>query len=337
MKIKNNKTYIIAEIGINHEGSFSCAKKLIKKAAESGADAVKFQIFKPETLASKMSKKTNDQKKRVKKKEDLFQMWKRMEFTLSQWKKLKTLSRKLKIDFISSIFDEESLKLSKKINLTAYKVASSDLTDVKLLKDLSLQKKNIIISTGMGSLNDIKKALKILRKRKVYLLHCVSLYPCPTNLINLKRMEALSSRFNKQVGFSDHSIGVSASLASISMGAKIIEKHFTLNKKKKGADHSLSADPNDLKIISEFANKFEVLKGNGKIEPDKSEKKMRKFFRKSIYAKLKISKGEKFTEKNIVCRRPQNSIKSENYFKIIKKRSNKDILIDQPIYQNDIK
>jgi len=284
-----------------------------------------------------MSKKTNDQKKRIKKKEDLFQMWKRMEFTLSQWKKLKTLSRKLKIDFISSIFDEESLKLSKKINLTAYKVASSDLTDVKLLKDLSLQKKNIIISTGMGSLNDIKKALKILRKRKVYLLHCVSLYPCPTNLINLKRMEALSSRFNKQVGFSDHSIGVSASLASISMGAKIIEKHFTLNKKMKGADHSLSADPNDLKIISEFANKFGVLKGNGKIEPDKSEKKMRKFFRKSIYAKLKISKGERFTEKNIVCRRPQNSIKSENYFKIIKKRSNKDILIDQPIYQNDIK
>ena len=337
MKIKKNKTYIIAEIGINHEGSFKNAIKLIREAGISGADAVKFQIFKPETLASKVSEKTNDQKKSTKKKESLYKMWKRMEFTLPQWKKLKSLSKKLKLDFISSVFDKESFELSKKINLSAYKVASSDLTDVKLLTDLSFQKKPIIISTGMGSFNEIKKALNILKKNKVYLLHCVSLYPCPLKLINLNRMKTLSKKFNKDVGYSDHSLGINASLISISIGAKILEVHFTLDKSQKGADHELSVDPNDLKIISDYSINYYNSLGKGKIEPSIYEKKMRKFFRKSIYAKKNISINEKLTEKNLVCRRPQNSIKSEFYFKTLNKKSNKEILIGQCIYEKNIK
>ena len=337
MKIKKNKTYIIAEIGINHEGSFKKATKLIKEASLSGADAVKFQIFKPETLASKKSQKTSEQKKRTKKKENLYQMWKRMEFTLSQWKKLRSLSNKLKLDFISSVFDRESFEIAKKINLSAYKVASSDLTDVKLLKDLKYQNKPIIISTGMGSASEIKNALGILRKEKIYLLHCVSLYPCPPDLINLKRMNSLFLRFKKEVGYSDHSIGINSALASISMGAKILEVHFTLNKNLKGADHELSSDPKDLRIISDYANKYHDQLGNGKIEPSIKEKEMRKFFRKSIYAKKDILVNEKITEKNIVCRRPQKSIKSENYFKIINKKTTKNIIANNPIYKNDIK
>lgn len=277
MKIKTEKTYIIAEIGINHEGNFKKAINLIKSAKNSGADAVKFQIFKPETLASKNTKKTNDQKKNIKT-ESLYNMWKRMEFSLSQWKKLKRLAINLNLDFISSVFDEESLKLSKKIDLSAYKVASSDLTDVKLLKDLSSLKKPIIISTGMGSVDEIKKALNILKKNKVYLLHCVSLYPCPVNLVNLRRMKNLSSMFNKDIGYSDHSLGINASLTSIMMGAKILEKHFTLDKNQKGADHKLSADPKDLKLISDYTNKFHKLLGNGKIEPSNKEKKNEKIF-----------------------------------------------------------
>ena len=336
MKIKTEKTYIIAEIGINHEGNFKKAINLIKSAKNSGADAVKFQIFKPETLASKNTKKTNDQKKNIKT-ESLYNMWKRMKFYLSQWKKLKRLAISLNLDFISSVFDEESLKLSKKIDLSAYKVASSDLTDVKLLKDLSSLKKPIIISTGMGSVDEIKKALNILKKNKVYLLHCVSLYPCPVNLVNLRRMKNLSSMFNKDIGYSDHSLGINASLTSIMMGAKILEKHFTLDKNQKGADHKLSADPKDLKLISDYTNKFHKLLGNGKIEPSNKEKKMRKFFRKSIYAKKDISKNGKLIKKNIVCRRPQNSIKSDDYFKIINKRLNKKIIANQAIYENDIK
>ena len=337
MKIKRNKTYIIAEIGINHEGSFKKATKLIKEASISGADAVKFQIFKPETLASIKSQKTSEQKKRTKNKENLYLMWKRMEFTLSQWKKLRKISEKLKLDFISSIFDKESFGISKKINLTAYKVASSDLTDVKLLNDLKNQNKPIIISTGMGSANEIKNALSILKKNKIFLLHCVSLYPCPPDLINLKRMKSLSLMFKKEVGYSDHSIGINSALASISKGAKILEIHFTLNKNQKGADHELSSDPKDLKIISDYANKYYNLLGNGKIEPSVEEKKMRKYFRKSIFAKKNILVNEILTETNIVCRRPQSSIKSENYFKIINKKAKKKILANQPIYKNDIK
>lgn len=337
MNIKRNKTYIIAEIGINHEGSFKKATKLIKEASISGADAVKFQIFKPETLASKKSQKTSEQKKRTKKKENLYLMWKRMEFTLPQWKKLRSLSNKLKLDFISSVFDRESFEIAKKINLSAYKVASSDLTDVKLLNDLKNQNKPIIISTGMGSANEIKNALSILKKNKIFLLHCVSLYPCPPDLINLKRMNSLSLMFKKEVGYSDHSIGINSALASISMGAKILEVHFTLNKNQKGADHELSSDPKDLRIISDYANKYYNLLGNGKIEPSITEKKMRKYFRKSIFAKKNILVNEILTETKIVCRRPQISIKSENYFKIINKKAKKKILANQPIYKNDIK
>ena len=337
MNIKRNKTYIIAEIGINHEGSFKKATKLIKEASISRADAVKFQIFKPETLASKKSQKTSEQKKRTKKKENLYLMWKRMEFTLPQWKKLRSLSNKLKLDFISSVFDRESFEIAKKINLSAYKVASSDLTDVKLLNDLKNQNKPIIISTGMGSANEIKNALSILKKNKIFLLHCVSLYPCPPDLINLKRMNSLSLMFKKEVGYSDHSIGINSALASISMGAKILEVHFTLNKNQKGADHELSSDPKDLRIISDYANKYYNLLGNGKIEPSITEKKMRKYFRKSIFAKKNILVNEILTETNIVCRRPQISIKSENYFKIINKKAKKKILANQPIYKNDIK
>ena len=337
MNIKRNKTYIIAEIGINHEGSFKKATKLIKEASISGADAVKFQIFKPETLASKKSQKTSEQKKRTKKKENLYLMWKRMEFTLPQWKKLRSLSNKLKLDFISSVFDRESFEIAKKINLSAYKVASSDLTDVKLLNDLKNQNKPIIISTGMGSVNEIKNALSILKKNKIFLLHCVSLYPCPPDLINLKRMNSLSLMFKKEVGYSDHSIGINSALASISMGAKILEVHFTLNKNQKGADHELSSDPKDLRIISDYANKYYNLLGNGKIEPSITEKKMRKYFRKSIFAKKNILVNEILTETKIVCRRPQISIKSENYFKIINKKAKKKILANQPINRNDIK
>ena len=264
-------------------------------------------------------------------------MWKRMEFTLPQWKKLRSLSNKLKLDFISSVFDRESFEIAKKINLSAYKVASSDLTDVKLLNDLKNQNKPIIISTGMGSANEIKNALSILKKNKIFLLHCVSLYPCPPDLINLKRMNSLSLMFKKEVGYSDHSIGINSALASISMGAKILEVHFTLNKNQKGADHELSSDPKDLRIISDYANKYYNLLGNGKIEPSITEKKMRKYFRKSIFAKKNILVNEILTETNIVCRRPQISIKSENYFKIINKKAKKKILANQPINRNDIK
>ena len=330
MKIKKNSPYIIAEIGINHEGNFNLAKKSIKSAKDSGADAVKLQLFNPNTLAKEKSVKTNDQKKRISKKETLFQMLKRMSLNLNQLKRLKKYAKNISLDFICSIFDEESLNLSKKIGLDAYKIASSDLTDLKLIKQIQKIDKPVILSTGMGSYNEIKTAIKILKGKKVYLLHCVSLYPCPISLINLKRMISLSRKFKLPTGYSDHSLGVNACLMALSMGSKIIEKHFTLNKNWIGADHELSADYKDMKIICDFSKNYQKLSGNGLIEPTTKEKKMRKFFRKSIVAKQDIEKNEKISLVKVEGRRTGKYVGIENLGKILNKKIKKKIKKDEP-------
>ena len=336
MKIKNNISYIIAEIGINHEGNFNLAKKSIKSASLSGANAVKLQLFNPKTLAQKKSAKTNDQKKRTAKKETLFQMLKRMTLSLNELKKLKKYAKSLSLDFICSVFDEESFYLSKKIGLDAYKIASSDLTDLKLINQIKKINKPIILSTGMGSYKEIKNAVKILKGKKVYLLHCVSLYPCPVNSINLQRIKSLSKKFKLPTGYSDHSLGVNACLMAIMMGSKIIEKHFTLNKSWIGADHELSADPGDMKIICSFSKNYKKLCGKGAIEPSNKEKKMRRFFRKSLFAKESIQIGEKITVEKIEARRPGIYFKSENLQKIINKKIKQKILKDQPFKKKHI-
>lgn len=334
MKIKNNTPYVIAEIGINHEGNFNLAKKSIKSASLAGAQAVKLQLFNPKTLAQKKSKKTKDQKKRTSNKESLFQMLARMKLSLNQLKKLKTYSKSLSLDFICSIFDEESLQLSKKIGLDAYKIASSDLTDLKLIYEIKKLDKPIILSTGMGSFNEIKNAINILKGKKVFLLHCVSLYPCPNKYINLNRIKSLEKRFNLPIGYSDHSLGVNACLLAIMMDSKVIEKHFTINKSWKGADHILSADFKDMKTICDFAKSFQTIKGRGIIEPSNNEKKMRKFFRKSIFAKADIQKGEKILLKKIEARRPGIYLKAENFKKILNKKAKRKIFKDTPIQKN---
>ena len=336
MTIKKNAPYIIAEIGINHEGNFNLAKKSIKCAKIAGASAVKLQLFNPKTLAQKKSIKTDGQKKRISKKESLHQMLKRMTLNLKQLKKLKKYAKNMSLDFICSIFDEESLHISKKIGLDAYKIASSDLTDIKLINQIKKINKPVILSTGMGSYNEIKNAIEILKGRKVYLLHCVSLYPCPINLVNLKRIDSLSKKFKLPTGYSDHSLGVSACLMAIVMGSKMIEKHFTLNKKWIGADHELSADPVDLKIICDFAKNHKKLLGKGSIEPSNKEKKMRKFFRKSLVAKENIEKGGRITLEKIEGRRPGTNIKTENLNKVINKKVKQKIFKDEPLKKKHI-
>ena len=325
MKIRKNKTYIIAEIGINHEGKYNIAKKLILNAAKAGADAVKFQIFNPITLATPEIKKTQHQKRKNKKKESLFKMWNRMTFTLNQWKNLKRIAKAKSLDFICSVFDEESIKKAKSIGIDAYKIASSDLTDYKLFKILKNVKKPILLSTGMGSRIEIKNAISRIRSKNIYILHCVSLYPCPGNFVNLKRIISLKKKYNKPTGYSDHSIGTNACIGAIALGAKIIEKHFTLNKKKLGSDHMLSADLKDLKEICNFGKNFKKQLGTGSIEPSKKEKGMRKFFRKSIFAKNDIFPNDTFSLKNLDTRRPSANLTADKIDMIINKKAKKKI------------
>ena len=279
---KLNKPYIIAEIGINHEGNYSIAKKLILEANKAGADAVKFQVFKPNTLAIQKSKK-NELQKKTSGKESLSNIWKRVCLKFNSLRKLRNYAKELKIDFICTPFDFESLKLIKKLNLSAIKIASSDITDIPLILKISKINKPVILSTGMANFNEISKALNYLKNKNLSLLHCVSMYPCEFKDANLKRILSLKKNFSKYtIGYSDHCKNIDASIFALNLGAMVIEKHFTLDKKRKGLDHSLSADPIDLKMICDFAKNINSLSGVNKIKPNYKERKFIKFLEKEF-------------------------------------------------------
>jgi sialic acid synthase SpsE len=331
------KRYIIAEIGINHEGSIKKAIELIKSAKKAGADAVKFQAFKSETLASIDSKKSDQQKKSTYKNENLYKMWKRMEFNIFHFKKIKKVCKKIKIDFLSSVFDEESYNMLLRIDVDAYKIASSDITDFKLLKLISKTKKPIILSTGMANLKEIKNALNILKKNNVFILHCVSLYPCAKSKVNLLRLIKLKKILKRPIGFSDHSKGIEASLAALTLGANIIEKHFTYDKKKLGSDHSISANYTDMRNICAFADNINQMLGNGKITPSNPELKHKLLFRKSLFYKKSIKKNKKISVNDITVKRPLTGIPANFYFKVNNKFLNKDVKKNNPIFVKDLK
>lgn len=323
-----DKTYIIAEIGINFQGKFSILKKLIIKAKESGADAVKFQLFDPITLS--YSKKNTINK-------NLYKLWKKMQLDKNKAKKIKDFCNEKKIDLYFSIFDDYSLKILKKINHKKVKIASSELNNIELIKKISKFATNIILSTGMGSVREITKAVNILKKKKLSILHCVSIYPTNIEKCNLNRMISLKKKFNKyKVGFSDHTIGVNASIASLLYGADVLEKHFTLNKKYKGADHNISADSIDLKFITNFNDNLRKMLGSGNIEPTRKEKINRNIFRKGLYARSDIEKGDKFTESNICLRRPQNNFPIDKLKIILKKKTKRKIYSGGSINLSDL-
>ena len=325
--------YIIAEIGINHNGRIKDIKKLIYSAKKSGANAVKFQLFKAETLASKNSKLKSLYKK--KKQETLYQMWKRLEISNSKLSLIKKITSKLKIDLIFSVFDDYSIDRIKKFKSKFIKVASSDITDISLLKKInSIKSAKIILSTGMSNKKEITNALKSFVNKKIILLHCVSLYPCDLKKINLKRMISLKKIFNRDIGFSDHTIGINACLLALTMGAKIIEKHFTLNKKQDGPDHILSADEKDLKIICEFSQSINEMKGKGKINPSSEELKIKKFARKGIYLKDGINKGEKIKFENLEFKRPLNNFDPSMIKKIVGKTARKKLIAGSSFKKN---
>ena len=246
--IKRNKVYIIAEIGINHNGNLNLAIKSIKAAAKAGVDAVKFQSFRTEEFMADKKLKYKYKTSKGIKTEHMYHMFKRLEFKNEWYSKLSNLCKSLEIDFLSSAADIESANILKKINSKAIKIASEDIINYPLLKKISKLNKRVILSTGMADDREIKKAISILKnlKKKLILLHCVSLYPTPENKINLGRILALKEKYKLPVGFSDHTIGINASFAAVVMGACIIEKHFTLSKKLLGPDHMLSADPKEL-------------------------------------------------------------------------------------------
>ncbi len=332
------KTYIIAEAGVNHNGSYSIAKKLLIAAKKSGANAIKFQTFIPENVVTKELNLAAYQRNNKKiKNEKMLDMIKKLFLNFNDQKKLCKLAKKIKIDFISSAFDIESLKfLYKKLNLKIIKIPSGEITNYPYLKEISKNNTKVILSTGLSNLLEIKQAIKILtsgklQRKNISILHCNTAYPTPLEDVNLKVIKNLRKIFKLPIGFSDHTIGIEVSLAAVSIGAKIIEKHFTLNKKLKGPDHKASLDVNELKSLVIGVRNIEKASGREVKKITKSELHNLPFIRKFIVAKKKIKRGEKFSDQNITTKRSGGGLSAIFWKKIIGKTSKFNFKKDEKI------
>jgi|TARA_B100001093_G_scaffold520336_1_gene614815 N,N'-diacetyllegionaminate synthase len=329
------KTIIIAEAGVNHNGSLKLALKMIDVAAKAKANYIKFQTFSPTDLVQKnfglanyARKSTNALTQR-----DLLKKYVIKEY---DHKKLIERCKKKKILFLSSPFDIKSIDLLNKLNQKIFKIPSGEITNIPYLKHIGKLKKKIILSTGMANEKEIRIALKILMssgtaKKNISILHCSTEYPASLKNLNLKSISFLKKKFKINVGYSDHSLGPEASIAAVSLGANIIEKHFTLNKNLKGPDHKASATPSELYDLVKKIRKTEMILGKQKKHPYKVERQNAIYIRKYIVASEDISTGQKFSEKNITTKRAKKGIPASSWFKIIGKKSRFSFKEDETI------
>jgi len=317
------KIKIIAEIGVNHNGSIKIAKKLIDVSKKAGADYVKFQTFKTNKLLNQSATLANYQKKNTKFK-STHDLLNKYEFTYKNFLELKNYCIKKKIKFLSTPFDLESLNILRKLKVNIIKISSGDFTNLHLI-DKSLNFKKIILSTGLSDENEITQILEFIKKKKklnnIFLLHCNTDYPTKPRDVNLLSMLYLKEKYNVDTGFSDHSEGITASIAAASLGAKIIEKHITLGRDMEGPDHKSSIEPDEFKEMVRHIRLVEKMLGQKKKFLTLSAKKNLHAASKSIYANKNIAKGEKFNELNMIVQRPGGGISPMKWFDAIGKIS----------------
>lgn len=330
-----NKVYIIGEAGCNHNGKLKNAFKLIDIAKNSNLDAVKFQVFNPDLLVTKNAPKANYALRNTKKKETQFLMQKKISLSYEDHFKIKKYCERKKINYISSAFDNESIDFLNKINLKTFKIPSGEINNIPYLKKISSLNVKVIMSTGMSSMQEIKNALNIFynirKKKKLSLLHCVSSYPTDPKNINLKSILYLKKKTNCQIGLSDHTISTIIPSLAVAAGAEIIEKHFTYDKNLNGPDHFMSLNERELKEMIRNIRIAENAMGRFGKFVSKQEKQNILVARKSIFAQKKIYKGEKFTEKNIIIKRPATGISPKYFFKIVGKKAKKNFNMDEKI------
>ncbi len=330
--MKNN-VFIIAEIGVNHNGKIELAKELIDIAKKSGADAVKFQTFVTENDISQLAPKAAYQKSSSNTLESQFEMVKRLELSKKEHIILKKYCDKNNIIFLSSPFDEGSVDFLNELDLNLIKIPSGEITHVPYLRKIGKINKPVILSTGMSTLEEVSFAVSFLyesglSKDNLSLLHCTTEYPCPFEDVNLNAMLTLKEKFNVPVGYSDHTPGIIVSVAAVALGATIIEKHITLDKTLPGPDHKASLDPSEFESLVRSIRQIEVSLGDGKKIPAPSEMKNISVARKSIIAKKHILKGELLTEENIICKRPGSGISSIHWDDVIGKVASQDYEYD---------
>jgi len=329
-----SRVFVIAEAGVNHNGSIKIAKKMIDVAIDARADAIKFQTFKAEKLVSKFAPKTEYQKKTTNINESQYMMIKRLELDIDTHSKLMNYCKNKGIIFLSSPFDLESIETLDKLGLETFKIPSGEITNLPYLRKLGSLNKKIIISTGMANLEEIRKALQVLidsgtAKKNITILHCNTEYPTPFEDANLLAMCTVRDVFKVNVGYSDHTIGIEASLAAVALGATIIEKHFTLNRKMKGPDHKASLEPKELKAMVVAIRNIEKALGDGIKRASVSESKNISIIRKSIVAARHIKTGEVFSEENMAIKRPGDGISPMDWDKVIGKIAKKNFKVDE--------
>lgn len=312
-----NNTFIIAEAGVNHNGSVELAKKLIDVAKNCGCDAVKFQTFIAKNVVSKFAKKAQYQIENTNNDESQLEMIKKLELSFADFLELKNYCDIQKIIFMSTPFDLESIDFLASLKMTIFKIPSGEITNLPYLRKINSLKTKVILSTGMANLEEIANALKILQDCEVSILHANTQYPTPMEDVNLNAMLTIKNKFNVEIGYSDHTQGIEIAIASVAIGAKIIEKHFTLDKKMAGPDHIASLEPDELKAMVNSIRNIEKAFGDGIKRPSKSEINNIEIARKSIVAKIKINKGEVFSEKNITTKRPALGISPMKWDEII--------------------
>ena len=330
-------TLIIAEAGVNHNGSIKTAEQLIETAAEAGADLVKFQTFSADRLVTGSASKADYQLETTSTSESQHEMIRKLELSREMHEELIALCKKCGVGFFSTGFDPQSVDLLAELGLDRIKIPSGEITNLPYLRHIGQYGKPVILSTGMARLGEIEAALEVLEasgtpRERVTVLHCNTEYPTPMADVNLKAMLAIRDALGVQVGYSDHTLGIEVPIAAVAMGATVIEKHFTLDRSLPGPDHRASLEPDELKAMVQAIRNIELaLSGDGLKRPSPSESKNLEIARKSLVALVPIKAGEPFTEANLGVKRPGSGISPMRWDDFIGRPANRDYQADELI------
>lgn len=329
-----NKVLVIAEAGVNHNGSLDLAMQMVDAAKRAGADIIKFQTAKPEALISKYAEKAAYQKENTGEDESQLDMVRKIMLRYEQFIPLKRYCEQREIKFLSTPFDLDSIDFLEELGCDIWKIPSGEITNLPYLEKIARTHRPVIMSTGMATMDEVQDAMKVLKDAgagEVTLLHCTTQYPTPFEDVNLKAMITLRDQFDCAVGYSDHTKGIAIPVAATAMGATVIEKHFTLDRTMEGPDHKASLEPDELAEMVTAIRQVEKALGDGQKKPALSEIENKTVARKSIIAARNIKKGELYTEENLTTKRPGNGISPMRWYEFIGKTASRDYAEDELI------
>jgi N,N'-diacetyllegionaminate synthase len=336
-----DRTIIIAEAGVNHNGNLETAKELITVARNAGADFIKFQTFVPELNISESAPKAEYQKRNTGEQVSQLEMVRKLALSRKDHFELNAYCKSQGIKFLSTAFDIQSVDLLQELDIPMFKIPSGEITNLILLRKIASLNKPLIVSTGMAEITEIREVIDVLLKNSrlilddITILHCNTEYPTPFEDVNLKAMLAIRDIFHTKVGYSDHTLGIEVPIAAVALGARVIEKHFTLSRSLPGPDHKASLEPDELKAMVSAIRNIEMALGNGIKTASESEKKNISIARKSLHTALSLSKGTVLSEAHLIPKRPGDGISPMMIDKVIGKKLNKDLPKDYKISESD--